>query len=74
MIQNSVSSKAAFLVQPRAARISAGAWVLAFVIAVLLPAAARAGQELAGDGKLRIIAFGAHPDDCELQASGRELA
>ena len=24
----------------------------------------------AGDGKLRIIAFGAHPDDCELQVGG----
>jgi len=24
----------------------------------------------ADDGKLRIICFGAHPDDCELQASG----
>src|SRR5215510_8270521 len=23
-----------------------------------------------GDGKLRIIAFGAHPDDCELQVGG----
>src|SRR6187431_2750497 len=22
------------------------------------------------DGKLRIVCFGAHPDDCELQASG----
>lgn len=26
--------------------------------------------QVSGDGKLRIIAFGAHPDDCELQASG----
>ena len=25
---------------------------------------------LAGDGKLRIIAFGAHPDDCELSVGG----
>jgi N-acetylglucosamine malate deacetylase 1 len=27
-------------------------------------------QTSAGDGKLRIIAFGAHPDDCELQIGG----
>ncbi|MCI0664278.1 MAG: PIG-L family deacetylase [Acidobacteria bacterium] len=27
-------------------------------------------QTEAGDGKLRIIAFGAHPDDCELQVGG----
>ena len=33
----------------------------------LLPAAEPAA---ASDGKLRIICFGAHPDDCELQAGG----
>lgn len=27
-------------------------------------------QAQSGDGKLRIIAFGAHPDDCELQVGG----
>src|SRR5262245_25694768 len=31
------------------------------------PAAAAAAQD---DGKLRIIAFGAHPDDCELPCGG----
>ena len=30
----------------------------------------RASQSPASDGKLRIIAFGAHPDDCELQVGG----
>jgi LmbE family N-acetylglucosaminyl deacetylase len=29
-----------------------------------------AEEEEASDGKLRIICFGAHPDDCELQAAG----
>lgn len=70
MIQNSESSKAAFSVQPRAAWISVCAWVLGLAIAVLLLAAVGTAQEPAADGKLRIIAFGAHPDDCELQASG----
>ena len=26
-----------------------------------------------GDGKLRIICFGAHPDDCEIQAGGTAM-
>jgi LmbE family N-acetylglucosaminyl deacetylase len=30
----------------------------------------RASQSPTADGKLRIIAFGAHPDDCELQVGG----
>jgi LmbE family N-acetylglucosaminyl deacetylase len=36
--------------------------------APVLPAPALAPAE--GDGKLRIIAFGAHPDDCELRVAG----
>jgi len=47
---------------------------LAAVLIVLLGCgsiSARAGAEApAADGKLRIICFGAHPDDCELQAGG----
>lgn len=36
------------------------------------PTARRAAtpQPIPGDGKLRIICFGAHPDDCELRAAG----
>jgi len=37
------------------------------VIGLLMCSAAFAADE---DGKLHIICFGAHPDDCELQASG----
>jgi LmbE family N-acetylglucosaminyl deacetylase len=37
-------------------------------LAVTVPSV-QAGAE-AADGKLRIICFGAHPDDCELQAGG----
>ena len=41
------------------------------LLALSLPAAA-ADQTKSppDDGKLRIICFGAHPDDCELKASG----
>jgi LmbE family N-acetylglucosaminyl deacetylase len=39
---------------------------LLFAAAISITRAAPA----AGDGKLRIICFGAHPDDCEIQAAG----
>jgi LmbE family N-acetylglucosaminyl deacetylase len=45
-------------------------------LAMLLPlvglssAVARADAPAQNDGKLRIIAFGAHPDDCELRTAG----
>ena len=45
-------------------------WGLALVTMTLLQAVYLAAETPASDGKLRIIAFGAHPDDCELQASG----
>jgi N-acetylglucosamine malate deacetylase 1 len=43
---------------------------LAFTIIITGKSADSIMQETTGDGKLRIIAFGAHPDDCELQVGG----
>ncbi|NDD65181.1 MAG: PIG-L family deacetylase, partial [Acidobacteria bacterium] len=45
--------------------------VVVILLAPLLAADASVGRSgPPDDGKLRIIAFGAHPDDCELQVGG----
>lgn len=55
-------------------RVSLGVSVLVSLIvgiAAFLPRAVRAAEQVpADDGKLRIIAFGAHPDDCEIFVGG----
>src|SRR4051794_40956329 len=43
---------------------------LILIAAALAPVPTSAAEAADSDGKLRIICFGAHPDDCELQASG----
>jgi LmbE family N-acetylglucosaminyl deacetylase len=43
---------------------------LLLLISLLAAWSAGAGQVPPDDGKLRIICFGAHPDDCEIQVGG----
>ena len=63
------SHSAIVLNQPKSVGIWFVTWALALMMVTLFQATPLA-QAQASDGKLRIIAFGAHPDDCELQASG----
>jgi LmbE family N-acetylglucosaminyl deacetylase len=45
-------------------------WLLTSLDASAAPAVAPQPAPQADDGKLRIIAFGAHPDDCEIDVGG----
>ena len=46
---------------------------LALVALIALSNPALAASKVPDDGKLRIIVFGAHPDDCELDAGGTAI-
>ncbi|MGE0131599.1 MAG: PIG-L deacetylase family protein [Blastocatellales bacterium] len=45
-------------------------FALAAALTISFENTAASAEPQAGDGKLRIIAFGAHPDDCELSVGG----
>ena len=54
--------RAKSLFRPTTSSFSAGVWVLALLAAALLSPTPLMAQGAAQDNKLRIIAFGAHPD------------
>src|SRR5436189_6181218 len=53
---------------PRAGKMCLGRALA--TLAAFVATAAWVGPAAAADGKLRIITFGAHPDDCELDTAG----